>query len=193
VLNEELRRELIAMRDEDMRVRAELVAANELGGAYVPRMEAVHVKNAARPRELLVRHGWPAEDIAGKDGSEAAWIIAQHAIEEPEFQRQTLLRMPVARPRGKHAAYLEDCIAMLEGRPQFSAPNGSMIPASAGLDHGGSPTPKSSTHFRLSVGLPIPHPIPERGPDLPAVRQKEVRENIRLWQEWLASKGWPRG
>ncbi len=87
VLDEELRRELTALREEDMRVRAELLAANELCGTYVPRMEAVHVKNAARLRELIERHGWPAEDIAGKDGAEAAWLIAQHAIGEPEFRR----------------------------------------------------------------------------------------------------------
>src|ERR1700728_404343 len=87
MVDDELRRELITMREEDSRVRAELMAANELGGAYVPRMEEVHTRNAARLRELIERHGWPAEDIAGKDGAEAAWIIVQHAIGEPEFQR----------------------------------------------------------------------------------------------------------
>jgi hypothetical protein len=35
MVDETLRNELIAMRAEDLRVRAELVAANELGGAYV--------------------------------------------------------------------------------------------------------------------------------------------------------------
>jgi hypothetical protein len=34
-------------------------------------MEAVHRRNAARLRELIALHGWPAEDIAGKDGAEA--------------------------------------------------------------------------------------------------------------------------
>ena len=35
MLNEELRQEITAMRDEDMRARAELLAANELGGAPI--------------------------------------------------------------------------------------------------------------------------------------------------------------
>jgi hypothetical protein len=87
VVNEQLRRELLAMREEDLRVRQELLDAGQLGGPYVPRMEEVHVRNAARLRELIGQHGWPAENIAGKDGAEAAWFITQHAIGEPQFQR----------------------------------------------------------------------------------------------------------
>src|SRR5213076_544123 len=120
--NEPVRLELLVMRAEDQRVRQELLDANELGGHYVPRMEAVHVKNAARLRELIAQHGWPAEDIVGKDGSEAAWLIAQHAIGEPEFQRMALSLLQAAAANRTipawHAAYLEDRVAMQEGRPQ---------------------------------------------------------------------------
>lgn len=71
MINEELRCELVAMRAEDLRVREELLASGELGGTYVPRMEDVHKKNAARLRELIKLHGWPTEEVAGKDGAEA--------------------------------------------------------------------------------------------------------------------------
>jgi hypothetical protein len=77
MINQQLRQELLAMRAEDLRVREELVASGELGGAYVPRMEDVHCRNAARLRELIELHGWQAEDIAGKDGGEAAWLIVR--------------------------------------------------------------------------------------------------------------------
>lgn len=195
--DEELRRELIAMRDEDMRVRAELLAANELGGAYVPRMEAVHVKNAARLRELIERHGWPAEDLAGEDGAEAAWIIAQHAIGEPEFQRQALRRMQECAAEGKvpawHAAYLEDRVAMYEGRPQRFGTQWVDDPS----DGRARPWRLADLHavneLRASVGLPDLQPIPEPGADLPVDRQEAAREIIRWWREWLASKGWPGG
>ena len=53
MLIDDLHSELLAMREEDLRVRQELLDAGELGGAYVPRMEAVHVKNVARLRELI--------------------------------------------------------------------------------------------------------------------------------------------
>src|SRR3954469_6184900 len=90
MINESLRRELVSMREEDLRVRGELEAAGELGGPYVPRMEAVHLRNAARLRELIAEYGWPGEDIAGEDGAKAAWFIVQHSVGEPDFQRHVL-------------------------------------------------------------------------------------------------------
>ena len=77
MINEDLSRETVALRAEDVRVRQELLASGELGGSYAPRMEAVRVNNAARLRDLIAKHGRLAEDIAGKDGAEAAWFIAQ--------------------------------------------------------------------------------------------------------------------
>src|SRR5579863_1751989 len=121
-MKKELRQELLAMREEDLRVRNELAEAGQLGGPYVPRMEAVHRKNAARLRELVAEHGWPGEDIAGEDGATAAWFIAQHAVGEPDFQRQALQWMHAAAEEGRiprwHCAYLEDRVALQEGRPQ---------------------------------------------------------------------------
>src|SRR5262245_42802272 len=101
MVNEQLRQSLLTMRAEDRSVRQELIDSGELGGAYVPRMEDVHRKNAARLRDLIERCGWPAEDIAGQDGAEAAWLIAQHAVGEPDFQRRilALLRSCVAEHR----------------------------------------------------------------------------------------------
>ena len=61
MINDNLRRELVDMRAEDMRVRQELLEAGELGGPYVPRMEAVHKRNAARLRELIAAFAWPGE------------------------------------------------------------------------------------------------------------------------------------
>jgi hypothetical protein len=197
MIHEALRCELVAMRAEDMRVRAELVASNELGGAYVPRMEAVHVKNAARLRELIDRHGWPAEDIAGKDGAEAAWLIAQHAIGEPEFQRRALQWMHECAAEGRipawHAAYLEDRIAMLEGRPQRFGTQWLDDPRDGRVRPWRLADPERVNELRAGVGLPDLRPIPEPGPDLRADRQKEIRENDRWWREWRESKGWPPG
>ncbi len=60
------------MRAEEVRVRQELLESGELGGSYVPPMEAVHVRNAGRLRELVAAHGWPDEEMADKEGAEAA-------------------------------------------------------------------------------------------------------------------------
>jgi len=83
--DEQLRAELLAMQSQDLRMRDELLATGQLDGAYSPKMEAVHRTNASRLREIIEAQGWPAEDVVGKDGAEAAWLIAQHAIGEPDF------------------------------------------------------------------------------------------------------------
>jgi hypothetical protein len=194
MINEELRSELVAMRAEDLRVRGELVASGELGGAYVPRMEAVHVANAARLRELVDLHGWPGEDLAGKDGAEAAWFITQHAIGEPEFQRRVLQLLRDSAREGRvpkwPAAYLEDRIAMYEGRPQrygsqwLDDPRDGRIRPWTLLD------PERVNEFRAEVGLPPLQPISEPGPDLPPERREEIEKNYAWWIQWLASKGW---
>jgi hypothetical protein len=194
MLNEALRAELLEMRDEDLTVREQLLEAGQLGGTYVPRMEAIHVKNAARLRELIERFGWPAEDIAGKDGAEAAWLIAQHAVGEPEFQRQVLDLVQQCAATGRtqawQAAYLEDRIALHEGRPQRygsqwidDARDGRVRPWKLS-------DPDHVDELRASVGLKPLAPIPERGPDLPAEQRTELEENQRWWQNWLAAKGW---
>ena len=119
MINEDLRHELLEMQAEDLRVRQELLDAGELSGSYVPRMEAVHLRNAARLREWIDACGWPDERIAGEDGAEAAWLIVQHSIGEPEFQKAALRLMQASTAiPAWHAAYLEDRIALYEGRPQ---------------------------------------------------------------------------
>ena len=117
-----IRRELLAMAEEDQRVRAELAADGSLFDGYHPRMRAVHDGHAARLAAILERWGWPGEPQVGPDGAKAAWLIAQHAIARPAFQRQALEALRVAAGRGDapllQPAMLEDRIRVLEGRPQ---------------------------------------------------------------------------
>jgi hypothetical protein len=194
VINESLRQELVSMRDEDLRVRADLVAANQLGGSYVPRMEAVHIRNAARLRELIAEHGWPAEDIAGEDGAQAAWFIVQHSVGEPQFQRHVLTLLQDLAPTGRipawHAALLEDRIALHEGRPQRfgsqwidSSDDGRARPWQL---H----DPEHVNELRASVGLGPLQPIPEPGPPLPPEKRRELEESRAWWDAFFAANGW---
>jgi len=182
------------MRAEDLRVRSELDAAGELGGPYVPRMEAVHVRNAARLRELIAEHGWPGEDIAGEDGAKAAWFIVQHAVGEPEFQRRALGLLQSAAADGRipawHAAFLEDRIAMYEGRPQRFGSQWIDDPHDGRIRPWRLADPEHVNDLRASVGLVPLHPIPEPGPPLAEDRRRELEETRAWWEQWLWSKGW---
>ena len=193
-MNEALRRELLGMREEDHRVRQELVDAGELGGVYVPRMEAVHTRNAARLRELIAQHGWPGEDVVGQDGAEAAWIIAQHAVGEPDFQREVLRLLQRNAAQGRspawHAAYLEDRIALHEGRPQRFGSQWVDDPRDGRWRPWNLANAEHVDELRASVGLKPLATIPPPGPELPVEKQQQIRENQRWWQEWLVAKGW---
>jgi hypothetical protein len=79
--------QLLAMRARDEHVRAELAADGSLFEGYHPRMEEVHRANARELRSIIQEHGWPDEALIGPEGAEAAWLIAQHSIGEPDFMR----------------------------------------------------------------------------------------------------------
>ncbi len=121
--NSALRDELLLMRAEDERVREELAADGSLYKGYHPRMVEVHRKNGERLAEIINEHGWAGKSLVGEDGSEAAWIIVQHAIAKPALQRQCLKLIEEAVERGDapawQAAYLTAQIRVLEGRPQI--------------------------------------------------------------------------
>lgn len=194
MINEELRRELLDMRAEDVRVRRELEQSGELGGRYVPRMEALHARNASRLAEMLTKHGWPDESLAGQDGAEAAWLIVQHAIGEPEFQRQALRMIRACEATGRvplwHAAYLEDQIRMYEGRPQLYGTQWLDAPRDGRIRPWNLAEPGRVNELRAAVGLSPLHAIPPPGPDLPIEQQQEILETRQWWERWLEEKGW---
>src|SRR5689334_1196293 len=117
--DEQLRRELLAMLEEDLSVREELAADGSLFDGYHPRMEAVHRRNAARLAELIEQYGWLGRSLAGDDAAQAAWMIVQHAVSEPDLQRRVLALIKAAAANGEaplwQAAMLEDRIRGLEG------------------------------------------------------------------------------
>ncbi len=117
-----LRQELLAMAEDDLRLRAELARTGALFRGYHPAMRAVHDRHAGRLAEILADHGWPGTSRVGEEGAEAAWLVVQHAIAQPTFQRQVLVAMRAAARLGEVPAWqpamLDDRIRTLEGRPQ---------------------------------------------------------------------------
>lgn len=113
---------------------------------------------------------------------------------EPEFQREALRLVRTCIAEGRvpawNAAYLEDRIAMHEGRPQRFGTQWMDEPSDGRTRPWRLAEPERVDELRASVGLgPLP-PIPERGPDLPAEKQRELEETQRWWERWFAEKGW---
>jgi nucleotide-binding universal stress UspA family protein len=185
-----LRAELLALQAEDLRVRAELDAVGELAGGYAPRMEAVHRANAARLRAVIARHGWPGRTLVGDDGAEAAWLVVQHAIGEPDLLRAMLPMLWDAVVRGEapawQAAMLEDRIRCFEGRPQRYGTQ--LHPDADGwLRPHPIEDPEGVEARRAAVGL---EPLAER---VARAGREEIRDRARYereYAEWLRRTGW---
>ncbi len=108
--DQDLHDELIAMLERDQSGRT--------GG---PDAEG-DAARTERLAEILDEHGWPTYDLVGEDGEDAAWAIAQHSDQDPEFQREALelLREAVAAGQASpgNFAYLTDRVAVGAGEPQ---------------------------------------------------------------------------
>jgi hypothetical protein len=122
-MDERLRQKLLEMTAEDLRVRTELAETGELFEGYCPKMEEVHLNNAAKLEKMIdASGGWLGKSLAGKDGAEAAWLIVQHAISLPDFCRKCLKLIVEAVEKGEaepyQFAYLQDRINIFEGKPQ---------------------------------------------------------------------------
>lgn len=182
---------LVALADEDARVRAELAAAGTLWDGYHPEMEAVHRRNAERLRAIIDRIGWPSEAKVGEAAASAAWLVAQHAIGEPDFQRRCLRAMQSAVGAGEappwQAAMLDDRIRVFEGRPQRYGTqleqddDGEWRPCAL-------EDPDRVEALRSSVGL---EPLAERLAREPVTpRPRDRAAFVREYEAWLVRVGW---
>ncbi|OHX35989.1 hypothetical protein BJL95_02815 [Methylomonas sp. LWB] len=123
-MNQTLRTELLAMREKDISTRASLVERGELDDKeYHPEMRLVHEENNKRIKEIIEEFGWPLESEVGEDGSEATWLIVQHAVLEPEFQEECINLLKAAVERGEakgwYLAYLQDRVLIRQGKLQI--------------------------------------------------------------------------
>lgn len=192
-LNEKLRQELLAMREDDRVTRERLAKTGELFKGYNAEMEAVHLKNAKRLEELIDEHGWLGISRVGEDGAEAAWLIVQHAISLPQFSRKVLKMLENAEKTGDvprwQAAYLSDRIAFYENRPQRYGTQSDWN-ENGEMEIWILENEEKVNDYRAEVGLkPLENKI---------LQSKEFKENApKDWksrrkeaQEWARKVGW---
>ena len=122
-MDEELRAELLARREEDQRIRTAGKPGDRLTPAQLNEWHRIDEGNTLWLNDLVDRLGWPSISLVGEDGAQAAWLFAQHASQHPDLQRKFLglLRDAVAAGEAppRHLAYLEDRVRVHEGLPQL--------------------------------------------------------------------------
>ena len=106
----------IALRDE-------LVQNGQLSERYDEEMKELHNTNAETLKDIIETMGYPTVDKVGKEAHEAAWLIIQHSIGQPEFMKKCaeLLEVEVNENKADpiDLAYLTDRIAVFEDKRQL--------------------------------------------------------------------------
>ena len=197
MLKESLKAKLVAMAEHDLRVRAELVSTGELFDGYNAKMAEVHKQNAQSLDQVVAEFGWPGVSLVGDTGAEAAWLVLQHAIGNPELQRRCMPLLKAAVEMGDipafQAACLEDRIAVFEGRRQRYGTqfdwdeSGKMSPHPL-------QDPERVDDYRQSAGL---GPLSDKTEEMRLRAAAERHEPPRDWHkrqkdkdEWARSVGW---
>ncbi len=117
-----LRRQLLAHVADDQAVRNAMIAggADHAAPATLARIDSVDAGNLAWMRTLVRQRGWPGRDLVGMDGTEAAFLLVQHAGHG--FQKEMLPLVEAAYRRGDLAgqdlALLTDRVLVGDHRPQ---------------------------------------------------------------------------
>lgn len=114
---------IIELKNADLEFRDKLIANGQLGEGYNQEMAKIHNKNAEVLNLIIDNIGYPTVDKVGEEASEAAWLVIQHSIGQPDFMKKSLKLLEVAVNENKassiHLAYLTDRVAGFEGKPQL--------------------------------------------------------------------------
>lgn len=122
VASPELRKELLERVGRDQAIRNELIRSGVMhpDPKIEARMTEIDSANTARMKEIVKQYGWPGPELVGVDGTEAAFLLVQHA--EHEFQKQMLPLVEKAyrqkKLQGQDYALLLDRVLVAEGKPQ---------------------------------------------------------------------------
>nr|WP_199001705.1 DUF6624 domain-containing protein [Flavobacterium sp. ASV13] len=114
---------IIELKNADLKLRESLIEKKELSDGYNKKMEKLHNKNAQLLNDIINTIGYPTIDKVGTEASEAAWLIIQHSIGQPEFMKKCAEELKKAINENKanpiNLAYLTDRIAVFEDKPQL--------------------------------------------------------------------------
>lgn len=140
----DLRGELVQIRETDQggRMAMDAEAARYEGAARDSAVAAVWARqavtdaaNLARVEAIIAARGWPGFGVAGRDGSNAAWLVIQHA--PLETQQRYLPVFQAAVDAGQAApselALLVDRIRVRTDRPQLYGSQARRDPATGAM------------------------------------------------------------
>lgn len=111
-----IRAELLEMKRVDQKMRSRAFKEFNYWDSDVDR------KHTSRMKEIVARFGWPTVSKVGRKGTNAAWLLIQHADHDVKFQKECLTLMkstPESEVEKRNIAYLEDRVRVNTGKPQL--------------------------------------------------------------------------
>ncbi|MCX2969407.1 MULTISPECIES: DUF6624 domain-containing protein [Streptomyces] len=154
-LRPDLARELVARAQASATHRAQRVR-NHLDAVQLGQGRHTDHANTKVLRRILAEHDWPGHRLVGRDAARAAWSIALHSDDEPDFQRAatTLLKRAVRADDApiQHWAHLHDRALVNNGLEQEYGTQ--LLLRVGGVELCPLRAPESLDERRASVGLP---------------------------------------
>ena len=137
VKNEELRRELLLMLQEDQAVRAPFMEGRQPTEAELSVMRERDEADTKRLAEILKEHGFPGVRLVGVDGTRAFVTMLLHSP-SLELQKRALPHVERAARRREippdDFAMLTDDVLAGEGKPQLYGTNFKFVGGGVALD-----------------------------------------------------------
>ncbi|MGW5215971.1 DUF6624 domain-containing protein [Streptomyces sp. NPDC004051] len=151
----DLARELIARAAESAAHRAQRVR-NQLDAVQLGQGRHADHANTKVLRRILAEHDWPGHRLVGPAAARAAWSIALHSNDEPDFQRAATTLLERAVQAGdaliQHWAHLHDRALITNGHDQEYGTQ--FFLRAGGIELCPLRAPKSLDERRATVGLP---------------------------------------
>lgn len=119
--------ELIEMGRKSQDQRLQLIAREWARQAPIEGLRAIihdhDIETTERLKEIIAESGWPRKALVGEQAAKAAWLIAQHSQNDPEFMDLVLRLITPLVATGEIKpdclALLTDQIAASRGEPQL--------------------------------------------------------------------------
>ncbi len=119
-MDEPLRKALLEREARDQAEQHAAIADG--GGEAFKRVAPVAQANAQWLKSVIAEKGWPTRSKVGRDGAKAAWLLVQHADQDPAFQAEVLPLIEQAARAGEadraDVALLTDRVLVAQGKPQ---------------------------------------------------------------------------
>ena len=155
--NTALKIELLDRGHRDQAVRDSVFGkGTDLDSSAVRLMQQVDIDNTTWLKELVAREGWPTRAKVGAEAANSAFLILQHAVHDPAFQRMMLDTISQAYQRGdvdgQSYALLYDRVTVQSGGKQRYGSQAQIRNGRVVFDPIEDSTKVDS--LRVSVGLP---------------------------------------